>query len=158
MNPKGKKINLFTNGIDDIFINNIKNEKTINKNWEKDKPLLITYAGNIGYGQGFEHTLIHIAHYFREKIKFNIIGDGSSVGIIESQIKDKKLENITLSKPVNRIQLINLYKNSDVLFLQLNNVKAFEKVLPSKIFEYASFNKPILAGVNGVAREFLGKG
>ena len=90
-----------------------------------------------------------------EKIKFNIIGDGSSVGIIESQIKDKKLENITLSKPVNRIQLINLYKNSDVLFLQLNNVKAFEKVLPSKIFEYASFNKPILAGVNGVAREFL---
>ena len=37
----------------------------------------------------------------------------------------------------------------------MNKVKAFENVLPSKIFDYGSFNKPILAGVSGTAKKFL---
>ena len=44
-----------------------------------------------------------------------------------------------------------------MLFLHLNNYKAFEKVLPSKIFEYAATNKPILAGVSGYSRRFINK-
>ena len=42
--------------------------------------------------------------------------------------------------------------NLTFLFLQLNNIKAFENVLPSKIFDYGSYNKPILAGVSGIAK------
>ena len=44
---------------------------------------------------------------------------------------------------------------ADILFLHLNNHEAFKKVLPSKIFEYASTGKPILAGVGGFAKSFL---
>ena len=47
--------------------------------------------------------------------------------------------------------------NSDVLFLHLDGVEAFKKVLPSKLFEYAATNKPIIAGVNGYAKEFIDK-
>ena len=31
----------------------------------------------------------------------------------------------------------------------------FERVLPSKLFEYGAFDKPIIAGVGGYAAEFL---
>jgi len=41
------------------------------------------------------------------------------------------------------------------LFLHLNDFNAFNKVLPSKIFEYAATGKPILAGVSGFAADFL---
>ena len=41
------------------------------------------------------------------------------------------------------------------MFLQLNDIPAFDNVLPSKIFDYGSFDKPILAGVKGVAEKFL---
>ena len=54
-----------------------------------------------------------------------------------------------------RSELINEYQKADVLFLHLNDYKAFHKVLPSKIFEYAATGKPILAGVSGYAAEFL---
>jgi len=39
--------------------------------------------------------------------------------------------------------------------LHLNKHKAFERVLPSKLFEYGTFSKPIIAGVGGYAAEFI---
>ena len=42
-----------------------------------------------------------------------------------------------------------------VLFLHLNDLPAFLKVLPSKLFEYAATGKPLLAGVKGYCRSFL---
>ena len=59
--------------------------------------------------------------------------------------------------PLKREDLLYHYKEADILFLHLNNHKAFEKVLPSKIFEYAATKKPILAGVNGYAATFIKK-
>ena len=50
---------------------------------------------------------------------------------------------------------MDVYRQADVLFLHLNAYKAFHKVLPSKIFEYAATGKPILAGVGGHAADFL---
>jgi hypothetical protein len=41
------------------------------------------------------------------------------------------------------------------LRLHLNDYKAFERVLPSKLFEYGATNLPMLAGVNGYARKFV---
>jgi glycosyltransferase involved in cell wall biosynthesis len=56
---------------------------------------------------------------------------------------------------VTRDVLIEEYANADILFLHLNDYDAFEKVLPSKIFEYAAMGKPIWAGVSGFAAKFI---
>ncbi len=37
----------------------------------------------------------------------------------------------------------------------MNDYAAFEKVLPSKIFEYAATFKPIIAGIGGYSGSFL---
>lgn len=145
-----KDINFFTNGIDQIFIKSMTNKTTPFKD-----PLIITYAGNIGYGQGLEKTIIYIARHFKDKIFFQLVGDGSSVTLIKDKIRRSKVQNIKIIKPVKRNLLLKIYNESDVLFLQLNNIKAFENVLPSKIFDYGSYNKPILAGVGGIAKDFI---
>ena len=56
---------------------------------------------------------------------------------------------------MNRNELLHYYNNADIFFLQLNDVPAFKKVLPSKIFDYGSFDKPMLGGVQGVANDFI---
>ena len=38
---------------------------------------------------------------------------------------------------------------------QLKNLRAFQRVLPSKIFEYGSIGKPIVAGLSGYSKKFL---
>ena len=63
--------------------------------------------------------------------------------------------NIKILPPVSRAKLIDYYQNADMLFLHLNSLPAFHRVLPSKIFEYAALGKPIIAGLSGYSAQFL---
>ena len=147
------KTYLFSNGIDDIFI---KNRKIIQKGHKlTGNKLKIVYAGNIGYGQGLETIIPPLAKHFNNRIEFFIFGDGSSKRLIESEINKHGIKNIKITPPLKREQLLQHYYSADVLFLHLADVPAYQKVLPSKLFEYGSFDIPILAGVKGVAKSFI---
>ena len=56
---------------------------------------------------------------------------------------------------MSRPELIKNYQEADILFLHLNDFKAFQKVLPSKIFEYAATKKLIIGGLSGYAEKFI---
>jgi len=62
---------------------------------------------------------------------------------------------VFIEKPVKRAELLEIYKRSHYLFIHLNDYFAFEKVLPSKVFELGAIPRPIIAGVNGYARSFM---
>ena len=143
------KVTFFTNGIDNTFLEN---------NFEKlsnNEPKIITYAGNIGEGQGLEKIIPKAAKKLKGKYVFNIIGDGSTKKKLLRKLADLQIDNVNIISPINRDELIKYYQETDFLFLHLNNYEAFKKVLPSKIFEYGAIGKPILAGVDGYAREFV---
>ena len=143
------KTTFFTNGIDDIFL-----EKKYHKNCS-NKPKIITYAGNIGEGQGLEKIIPEAAKALAGKYIFNIIGDGGTKHKLVRKLSDLQVNNVNLISPVNQLDLVKYYQESDYLLLHLNDYKAFEKVLPSKIFEYAATNKTIIAGVGGYAKKFI---
>jgi glycosyltransferase involved in cell wall biosynthesis len=119
------------------------------------KQKLIVYAGNIGEGQGLEKIIPLSAKRLGEKYNFLIIGDGGSKQKLKNEILKQEVTNVELRNPVNREELKQIYGNADFLFLHLNDYKAFEKVLPSKIFELAAYDKPIIAGVSGYAFQFI---
>lgn len=139
----------YTNGIDDVFL-----DYDFNKS-EKTSRKIISYAGNIGEGQGLEKIVPSMARKLGEEFEIHIIGDGGRKQVLIDSLKG--IDNVKLFEPVNRTQLLKIYKNSDILFLHLNSYEAFKKVLPSKIFEYAATNKFIIAGVDGYAKEFIKK-
>jgi len=146
--PKSE-LRWFTNGIDDEFLN-VKYDSKLKSN----KGIAsVLYAGNIGEGQGLDEILPKLSKSLKDKASFTVIGDGGRC----QQLKDSMLgvSNLSLLPPIDRKQLIQEYKKADILFLHLNDYPAFEKVLPSKIFEYAALGKPILAGVSGYAAAFL---
>lgn len=142
----------FTNGIDEVFLeaNKVTEPLPPSKSVKK-----IVYAGNIGEGQGLEKIVPEVAALLGEDYELHIIGDGGTRKKLEEAIHDQKLNNIHLRPPMSRDELIKEYKKADYLFMHLNDYEAFKKVLPSKIFELAMFNKPLLAGVNGYARHFI---
>ena len=140
----------FTNGIDDVFLES-KSEVAS----RTDKIKTIVYAGNIGEGQGLDIILPEVAKAFQNTLKFVVYGDGGAKQKLVTEIEGKAVENIEIRNPINRELLIEEYQKADYLFLHLNKYKAFERVLPSKLFEYGAFDKPIIAGVGGYAAEFL---
>jgi len=145
----------YTNGIDEVFEREFHSN---NGNTPKDtatKTLL--YAGNIGEGQGLHTIVPQLASKLGRDYVIKIIGDGGRKSELQRALASLSLGNVQLLPPVDRSQLIEAYKNADILFLHLNDYPAFDKVLPSKIFEYGAMGKPILAGVNGYSAKFLQK-
>jgi glycosyltransferase involved in cell wall biosynthesis len=149
---KSSTFSFYSNGIDDEFL--IENNFALNKNPESCKKVIV-YAGNIGEGQGLHKIIPQAAKLLGNKFEFLIIGDGGAKKLLQKKIEKAGINNVTLKNPISRKELQKVYSSSDYLFLHLNDYPAFRKVLPSKIFELATFKKPIYAGVSGFSAQFI---
>ena len=142
----------FTNGIDEEFLGASIPARARSTG---DARIMVLYAGNIGEGQGLHEILPPLALALRARARFVVVGDGGRRQTLQSALAARGVDNVELCLPVSRAELLDAYLAADVLFLHLGNHAAFEKVLPSKLFEYAAVGKPILAGVAGYAARFI---
>jgi hypothetical protein len=147
------RITEFTNGIDDMFLNHpVESEP----GWGETGGIrTILYAGNIGDGQGLYKIIPRAAHLLGDGYRFIVYGDGGQRGLLEQELERLKVGSVRILPPIPRNDLIRAYCKADYLFIHLNDYAAFEKVLPSKIFELASFPKPLIAGVGGFPKRFI---
>lgn len=144
---------VFTNGIDSLFLTP---PETVEKApWAASGKKIVLYAGNMGEGQGLEKIIPPVAEALAVTHHFVLIGDGGRREALLKVLEDRRVENVSLLPPVERKALVAAYLQADILFLHLNDCQAFLKVLPSKLFEYAAFTKPIAAGVAGYAEAFI---
>lgn len=150
---KNKSFSFFSNGIDDEFLKTDNSPNQI----KNDNTKLIVYAGNIGEGQGLHKIVPKTAKILGKEFTFLIYGDGGAKIKLQKEIDKLKVENVILKAPVSRFELKSIYNTADYLFLHLNDYSAFKKVLPSKIFELATYPKTILAGVSGYSADFIKK-
>lgn len=144
-----REYSFFSNGIDREFLE-----------FDFRKPAAepvktVLYAGNIGLGQGIEQIVPEAARLLGGRCEFRIIGDGGQRPALASSLAAAGVRNVTLIPPMRRDALMEEYRRADYLLLHLNGFPSLEKVLPSKLFEYAATGKPILAGVRGHARRFI---
>lgn len=143
-------VSCFTNGIDDLFL-----AEDFEVPHARDGLPLILYAGNMGEGQGLHRIVPPVARALEGRARIRLIGDGGKRRELEQALAHQGVSNVELLPPVSRAELIAHYREADILFLHLNDLDAFRKVLPSKLFEYAATGKPILAGVAGHAADFI---
>lgn len=142
-------VSVLTNGIDEAFLTG---------SFEQDREgadlPLIVYAGNMGDGQGLHRIIPQAARRLQGVARFRLIGDGGRRKALQDALSEASVTNVELLSPVPRIKLMDHYREANFLFMHLNDLNAFQKVLPSKVFEYGAIGKPILAGVSGHAAAF----
>lgn len=142
----------FTNGIDEEFLSAAP---APGAGRAREGRATILYAGNIGEGQGLHEVLPALAAALRDRARFVVIGDGGRRKALEAALGLGRVDNVEMLTPMPRAELIKAYREADVLLIHLGRHAAFEKVLPSKLFEYAALGKPVLAGVAGYAARFV---
>ena len=144
-----RSMSVVSNGVDELFLD----RSYIKPAAPAGARRRVLYAGNVGAGQGLHLILPALARSTADTHEYRVIGDGGQIGLLREATAD--LPNVQLMTPMSRDALLEEYREADVLFLHLNDLPAFEKVLPSKLFEYLATGKPVLAGVAGYAARFL---
>lgn len=140
----------FTNGIDDVFLDNTAPEPTRSQPYRT-----ILYAGNVGEGQGLHKLIPQAALQLGDAYRFVVIGDGGAKRKLKTALQKQQITTVDLRPIVSQQELIIEYQQTDYLLVHLNDIDACTRVLPSKLFEYGATDKPILAGVAGYAATFV---
>lgn len=120
----------------------------------------LIFAGNIGQQQNVE-CLIKTVSMMNTKKDFviNIYGDGTSLTKCKEYVKELNLENkIRFFGRVKKEELNEIYPKMDAFLLTLCSEKEIGFVantVPAKLQGYMSAGKPILASIDGGAKQII---
>ncbi len=140
------KIEKITNGIEIYKFEELQSIEPRNV-----EPFTLTYIGNVGIAQNIK-VLVDIARKTPD-MQINIVGEGNKYKELKEYARQHQINNITFFGKVHRDKIIDFYRNSSVLFAQLD--EKFKAAMPSKLYEYAATGLPIIYAGLGEARKFV---
>lgn len=152
-----EKIMYIPNGADfDVFYKQESTSKLETLKKPFDGKFLISYFGSHSTANKLEQLLEVAKVCLQDKdIHFLLIGDGKEKANLLKKAKKDGLSNVTFLDQQPR-EIINDYcAISDVGVAILPKIDIFKTVYPSKVFDYLAAGKPVILGVDGVARELV---
>lgn len=153
------KISVFKNGANlELFIPKRRNEFLEQKLNLKNK-FVFAYIGTHGMAHGLSFILNSIKNIEKTipEIRFLFIGDGAEKKNLVQQSKDLKLTNTIFIDSVTKKEVVEYLSLMDVALVNLKKSDTFKTVIPSKIFEAAAMEKPILLGLEGETQGIIEK-
>jgi glycosyltransferase involved in cell wall biosynthesis len=138
-----EKIVSLRNGVDDIYFS----KRTITK---KTTPTIL-FVGRLGVLKNIP-KLVKAVNLMKTPVKLRIVGEGEDRITIEETINSLKLSNVTLVGKRVGPQLIEEYKNADVLVLPSDR----EGGAPLVILEALATGLPVVVSEIYGIREFFG--
>ena len=155
-----KKISVVLNGVDLTKYQpiNQKDENLSESIGIKEK-FVVGYIGTHGLAHGLENV-IAAAELLKDEpsIEFLFAGGGAQKEVLKELAKSKGLTNIKFLERQPKENMPKVWSLCDVSLISLKNIRLFETVIPSKIFESLAMGLPIVASIpNGEASELLSK-
>jgi glycosyltransferase involved in cell wall biosynthesis len=152
-----EKLILISNGANvDMFRFSQENRDSLRSKYGLHGKFVAIYAGILGVAQGLE-VVIQAAKILGgdPDIHFLIVGDGPKRLELESSAERLHLRNLTFTGHLPLEEMPGLLSAADVALIPLRKLDIFTGVLPSKMFDAWSCERPILLSVDGEARKVL---
>lgn len=135
----------------------------LNKDLEKfsfsnDTKIHFTFAGNIGMVQNLDNVIEafgRLDYEFLNKAQLNIIGDGSYLEKLKSNVNENDFKNIIFWGRKPREEIYKYLEASNFLIVSLIDKEIFSLTVPAKTQTYIAAAKPIIAIINGEAAEII---
>jgi len=156
---KASKIEVFKNGVD------------LSKYYPGEKPahleeklglkgkFIFAYIGTHGLAHGLDFILgqAREIQQIQPDIHFLFMGDGANKSNLLDIANDYKLGNVTFLPSVSKEEVLDYLHLMDIALVNLKKSDIFLTVIPSKIFEAAAIQKPILLGLEGETKGIIEK-
>jgi glycosyltransferase involved in cell wall biosynthesis len=151
------KIEVVKNGANLDLYKPLPKDSELLQKLELNGKIIIGFIGTHGMAHKLEFILDCAKELKDSDYHFLFIGDGA---MKKSLLEKKEKENITNGTMLDSIPKNEVAKYLSLVDISLINLKKsdlFKTVIPSKIFENAAMQIPILIGVDGEARSIIEK-
>lgn len=149
------KIGIVKNGVYlDKFKPIVKNHDIIDQLGLSNK-FIVAYFGTHGMAHKLDFILRSAQKVDDAVIHFLLIGDGAEKENLIKLKEDLQLKNVTMLPSVPKDKIQDYISIIDVALVNLKKSDTFKSVIPSKIFENAAMEKPILLGVEGETQKII---
>jgi glycosyltransferase involved in cell wall biosynthesis len=152
------KIDVHKNGVIlDLFEPRPKDKKLMKANPQFHGKKVFAYIGTHGMAHGLSFILYSLPK-LQERLPqahFLFIGEGAEKENLLSQAKDLNLNNVTFMPFVPKHEVVRYLSLMDIALVNLKKSDTFKTVIPSKIFEAAGLQKPILLGLEGETKGII---
>jgi glycosyltransferase involved in cell wall biosynthesis len=117
---------------------------------------VVMYAGAHGLANAL-HQMIDAAEQLRDRrdILIAFVGDGPKRAELEADAKKRGLGNVMFCGSQPKSRMADFVNACDVGAAVLQDNPTFRTVYPNKVFDYMSCERPVLLGIDGVARELV---
>ncbi len=116
----------------------------------------VMFAGNVGEAQDFDNVLRAAMLLKGTGVRLIILGDGRKKAWADSFVAENDLEDVVFMMGRHPLETMPVFfSQADVLFLSLKNDYIFSLTAPAKLQAYMASGKPVLAMVDGEARNLI---
>ena len=145
------KLVYFPNWAEDIFSGTAEAEVPLMPEGFK-----VMFAGNVGEAQDFESVMKAAELLKGTGVRLVIVGDGRRKEYVDAYIAEKGLSDVVYMMGRHPLEAMPaFFSKADVLFLSLKNDYIFTLTTPAKLQAYMASGKPVLAMIDGDARQLI---
>ena len=156
-NVPAEKISVVVNGVDDQFFRPQAADPAILREFDVDGRFVVGYIGTIGNAHGVE-TLVETARLLQESapdIAILVVGEGADKQKLERLVAESRLENVKIFPGQPRQRIPAIVAASQVCLVLLRKSELFKTVIPTKMLEFMSCGRPLVAGLEGESAELI---
>lgn len=151
------KISMIPNGADpDFFQPTDRNNHVREKLGLSDK-FVVGYFGAHGRANHL-NQLLDVAVSLKTQapdVQLMFVGGGMEKDDLVDRAKRENLDNVTFVDPVPKSEVGDYVNATDVCTAVLLKNDTFKTVYPNKVFDYMCCERPIILGIDGVAKELV---
>ncbi|WP_293714684.1 glycosyltransferase family 4 protein [uncultured Parabacteroides sp.] len=150
------KIEVIKNGVDQTRFTPVKKDEKLIEELDLKRKKVIGYIGTHGMAHKLDFILQCAANMDgKNNYHFLLIGTGAEKKNLLKLKEQLNIKNVTMLDPVSKQDVKRYISILDIALINLRKSDLFTTVIPSKIFENAGMEIPILMGVDGEARQIL---
>jgi glycosyltransferase involved in cell wall biosynthesis len=148
------KISVIQNGVNNSFYNPLPKNQDLLEMLNLKEKTVVGYIGTLGMAHNLSFIL-KSALKTNSNIHFLFIGAGAEKNNLIIEKEKLGLKNVTILDPVQKENVKQYLSILDIALINLKKSDLFKTVIPSKIFENAAMEIPVLIGVDGEARSII---
>lgn len=116
------------------------------------------YVGTIGMAAGLG-VVLRAADLLqgagRDDVCFLLVGDGANRVDLQHELEERSLSNVRITGRLPKSRIPEVLASVDACLVHLIKTELFRTVIPSKIFEAAAMQKPIILGIEGTSASLV---